>query len=282
MSSHQEEFVLHLPAATCRAACLNAAGGVGWRVTGQADTSLSCKEIAQPGLSFANPVQIDIALTSAGGNDTHVAMRGSNFGFGPLQSDHVRRQVQSLRQQIEQAADRATGPAATRTHVHAVVVNGERLGDDELAALPPGVRVADGRYWYDRVCGAWGFEGGPTAGFVMPGLVIGGALRADASNGNTGVFINGRQLHAEDVSALRQLLGQVLPGRWWVDAQGNFGLEGQGMAGNLWLLAQQRSSNSSGGSSHHSSATMTVGGEGGFVYAQGRDALGNYIGATSG
>lgn len=281
MSSHQEVFVLHLPPAISRASCLSAAGGVGWRITAQADTALSCKEIAQPGLSFANPVQIDITLTRASDNDTHVVMRGSNFGFGPLQSSHVRRQVQALRQQIEQAADRATGPAAAPNHANAVVVNGERLGDDELAALPAGVRVADGRYWYDRVCGAWGFEGGPTAGFVMPGLVLGGALRADASSGNTGVFINGRQLHAEDVSALRQLLGQVLPGRWWVDAQGNFGLEGCAESGNLWLLAQQRSSNSSSGSSH-SSSSMTVGGEGGFVYAQGRDALGNYIGATSG
>jgi hypothetical protein len=281
MSSHQEEFVLHLSPASCRASCLRAAGGAGWHITGQADTSLSCKEIAQPGLSFTNPVQIDISLTSAGDNDTRVAMRGSNFGFGPLQSGHVKRQVQALRRQIEQAADRAAEPAATRTLGHAVVVNGERLGDDELAALPPGVRVADGRYWYDRISGAWGFEGGPTAGFVMPGLVIGGALRVDTSNGNTGVFINGRQLHVEDVSALRQLLGQVLPGRWWIDAQGNFGLEGLGMSGNLWLLAQQRSSSPTGGPSR-SASSMTVAGEGGFIYAQGRDALGNYIGATSG
>jgi hypothetical protein len=39
------------------------------------------------------------------------------------------------------------------------------------------------------------------------------------------VFINGRQLHMMDVAALMQIT-QVYQGRWWVDAQGNFGAEG--------------------------------------------------------
>jgi hypothetical protein len=60
----------------------------------------------------------------------------------------------------------------------------------------------------------------------------------------TGVFINGRELHPLDVQGLQQLIGQVLPGRWWVDAQGNYGLEGGPPLGNLMVLAR---ANRSGG-----------------------------------
>src|SRR6266540_1234336 len=67
-------------------------------------------------------------------------------------------------------------------------------------------------YWYDAMSGAWGYQGGPTAGFTLPGIRLGGMLRADASNGNTGVFINGRELHFQDVIGLRQFCQVVMPG----------------------------------------------------------------------
>jgi hypothetical protein len=282
MSSHHEELTLNLPLAASRAACQAAASGPGWRLTRQEESLLACMEIAQPGLSFTNPAQVEIGLASAGDGATHVDLRGSNFGFGPIQSSHVRQQVQALLQQIRQAAKRSAEPAAARTYTRSVIVNGARVTDEELAGVEPsGVRVSDGRYWYDRVSGGWGLEGGPTAGFVVPGLKLGAPLHPDASNGDTGVFINGRQLHTQDVAVLQQLIGMVMPGRWWVDAQGNFGPEGFGMMGNLRLLAQQRAVPASG-SGHMSSSGATVGGAGGFVYAQGRDALGNYFSASSG
>lgn len=56
---------------------------------------------------------------------------------------------------------------------------------------------------------------------------IGGPLQPNASNGNTGVFINGRQLHMMDTIAFLQHTGRpAIPGRWWVDAMGNCGMEG--------------------------------------------------------
>src|SRR3982751_944680 len=95
--------------------------------------------------------------------------------------------------------------------------------------------------------GAWGMHGGPTAGFTLAGLDLGGPLKADASAGNTGVFLNGRQLHQYDVLALMQLT-PVYQGRFWMDAMGNVGVEGQPAVINLWVLASQRSGGSGGAS----------------------------------
>src|SRR5262245_55030736 len=77
-----------------------------------------------------------------------------------------------------------------------VAVNGKALSEAEIRALEKraGGSVKSGSYWYDRVSGAWGHAGGPLAGLIPAGLDLGGPLRADASRGDTGVFINGRQL----------------------------------------------------------------------------------------
>jgi hypothetical protein len=70
-------------------------------------------------------------------------------------------------------------------------------------------------------------------------LPLGGPLPADISGGGTGIFINGRELHPVDVAGLTQLVGQVMPGRYWLDAQGYAGLEGQPAITNLFQVAQQ-------------------------------------------
>jgi len=107
-----------------------------------------------------------------------------------------------------------------------VVINKERLSDEKVRALEVFYKthVLDGKYWYDPVSGAWGLEGGPTKGFIRAGHKLGGALRSDASNGRTGVFVNGRELHRLDVLALQSFV-QVVPGRYWVDSRGNGGYE---------------------------------------------------------
>ncbi|MBI1747893.1 MAG: hypothetical protein HYR55_15095 [Acidobacteria bacterium] len=143
----------------------------------------------------------------------------------------------SLQDQIPTPASPATRPAAS-AKARSVFINQIRLSEDKLRGLEQRYqfRIPDGSYWYDKVSGAWGIQGGPTQGFTLPGLSIGGPLRADASNGHTGVFVNGRQLHRQDVLAL-QRLGPVLPGRYWLDAQGYGGYEGGPAIFNLLQLA---------------------------------------------
>src|SRR5215468_3057712 len=62
-----------------------------------------------------------------------------------------------------------------------IVINGRPLSPAEIAAIERlvGGRLVPGRYWYDRIAGLWGYEGGPPAGFAIAGLSVGGALLAD-------------------------------------------------------------------------------------------------------
>jgi hypothetical protein len=132
-----------------------------------------------------------------------------------------------------------------------VVVNGQALPVEHVRALEQAYRVpiAPGRYWYDAVSGAWGSEGGPIAGQMMPGLRLGGPLAANASRGNTQVFINRRELTMGEVLALQQACRTaVYRGRYWVNAQGVGGIEGGPPIFNLAACGQQ-SSGRSGGSS---------------------------------
>lgn len=174
-----------------------------------------------------------------------------------------------------------TAPTAA-PQTRRVIVNGVAVSDQELAASA--VPIPDGAYWYDPMCGAWGYQGGPCVGFTAPGLRLGGPLRPDASNGNTGVFINGRQLHMNDVLAL-QRLGPVLPGRYWVDAQGNCGFEGGPAFVNLRTLAAQAAgagaagaAGSGGAWSYTSSSGASVAGDGqgNFFYSDANNSWSNW------
>ena len=135
-----------------------------------------------------------------------------------------------------------SSPPATPVATRSVVINGVRLDDRTVQQIEQAyrVRVVDGDYWYDPATGAWGQRGGPAAGLILAGLRIGGPLRADASGGGTGVFVNGRELHPIDVQRLQQIgQGPVPLGRYWMDASGNYGYEGGPALGNLWALASQ-------------------------------------------
>jgi hypothetical protein len=128
-----------------------------------------------------------------------------------------------------------------------VFINGVPLDDSVRQQLERGygVPIKPGKYWYDNVSGVWGLEGGPAEGQIHPGLGLGGPLQRDASKGNSGVIVNGRELHARDVAALQRCLA-VVPGRYWLLANGIGGAEGGPAQFNL---AQLCGGGSSGGSS---------------------------------
>src|SRR5688572_6129847 len=96
-------------------------------------------------------------------------------------------------------------PAPAAPWARSVTVNAVAVPQQQLDALEKAyqVGVADGSYWYDKLTGGWGMQGGPQRGLLVPGLDLGGPLRADASGGGTGAWVNGRELHPLDVQFLQ-------------------------------------------------------------------------------
>ena len=142
------------------------------------------------------------------------------------------------------------GQAQTRGAVNAagaqladagnITINGRPVDPQTLELFVETYRVQPmpGDYWYDTVNGMWGRIGMPAEGFLYPGHDF-GPLPADASHGTSGVFVNGRVLHDYEVLSLSSYLGYVAPGRYWLDATGNYGYEGYPTAvGNLFALAR--------------------------------------------
>lgn len=165
-----------------------------------------------------------------------------------------------------------------------VYFNRVQLTGQQVQSLEGMVRtqVQDGRYWYDQTCGAWGVEGGPTAGFIMAGMDLPGPMPANISGGGTGIFINGREVHPLDKKGLEQLFGSAPQGRYWLDAQGNLGPEGGVAITNLAMAIAQAQGRQGGGSVTHgyggTGARGTLGsdGEGGSIYS-GTDASGKSV-----
>jgi len=123
-----------------------------------------------------------------------------------------------------------------------VIINDKQLSAMEVKQLASsfGGQVIPGSYWYDSKTGAWGRQCGPGLGLGQTGLKLGGKLKSNASCGNTAVFVNGRELHAQDLSLLQSLAGYIAPGRYWMDAQLNAGVEGGPALVNYRTLAAQK------------------------------------------
>ena len=74
---------------------------------------------------------------------------------------------------------------------------------------------------------------------VTNGLIIGVFMLGAATPTFpfTGVFVNGRELSPSEV-AVYQRCTSVMPGNYWMDAQGNFGYVGGGVIDNIFRLCQ--------------------------------------------
>lgn len=138
-----------------------------------------------------------------------------------------------------------------------VIVNDEVLDAETHRGLEETYRtkLIPGRYWYDTVSGLWGLEGGPSLGQIVAGMQIGRGLAADASvkdmRSRTFVFVNGREIHPQELQSLIRLYGSVREGRYWLNARGIAGREGGPPEFDLRAAAMARAPQSRGpGYSH--------------------------------
>ena len=150
---------------------------------------------------------------------------------------------------IENTSGKESNGADKPSSVRNVFVNGVKLDQNTLSMIESNYQIplADGRYWYDTHCGAWGVEGGPTAGFILPGMPFPGPMPYAISGGGTGIVINGREIHPLDQQALYQLFGVTYQGQFWMDAQGNIGYVGGPPIANILQAAQAKGSAGGGG-----------------------------------
>jgi hypothetical protein len=142
-------------------------------------------------------------------------------------------------------------PSQPDTGANRVVINGMTLSQEMIVELERsyGIRPRPGNYWYDKRSGLYGVVGYPAFGFMRAGHDY-GKLERNVSNGNTGVFVNGRELPQSEWAVWSQLLGYMIqPGRYWLDDRGNAGYEGNPIpTENLYMAAQRNSYRGSGAS----------------------------------
>ena len=129
-------------------------------------------------------------------------------------------------QQQAQQQEYVPPPAAAQSGVY---VNGRQLSIQELQQHQAiyNAPVQPGRYWYDPTSGLYGHWGREAIGYIRTGHGYGRAP-VNASNGNTGIYLNGRHLNAVELTRWQALFRQAIqPGQYWLDGNtGNVGVEG--------------------------------------------------------
>lgn len=109
-----------------------------------------------------------------------------------------------------------------------VIVNGRPLTRMQAVMLQTlyGAVPPPGRHWYEPGSGLYGLEGREASGFVRPNHTF-APLQADASGGDTNIFLNGRELNRAGATFCRAILGEGFgQGRWWLTGTGLVGVEG--------------------------------------------------------
>lgn len=163
-----------------------------------------------------------------------------------------------------------------------IIINGIVLSEAQINEIEKTYKIKPrpGNYWYDPKSGLYGVVGYPAYSFMLAGHDF-GKLDRKASNGNTGVIINGRELPQSEWIVWSRLLGYwIQPGSYWLDQNGNAGYEGNPIpVVNLYVAAQRNAYTGRGGgdnfwTSRFSAGNYDSGGQRGYVSVPGYGPVG--------
>ncbi|WOH04672.1 hypothetical protein DCAR_0624083 [Daucus carota subsp. sativus] len=113
-----------------------------------------------------------------------------------------------------------------------IYVNGRSLSEAELVELlccpNPPRKLEPIKYWYDKVSGLWGKEGKKPCQIISAQLSVGDQIMRNASNGNTNILVNNREITRSELWML-EFAGINCEGKphFWMSADGSFQEEGQ-------------------------------------------------------
>lgn len=99
MSKVQQAFILELPFEDTMPVCEEAIAELGWRVMRKSNSRIVCKEPFQIS-SFTWAAKVEIRLEPSAEDTTSLLLKGSIFGYGPIQSGHLKRQMDNLTNRI--------------------------------------------------------------------------------------------------------------------------------------------------------------------------------------
>ncbi|KAK9691143.1 hypothetical protein RND81_09G178700 [Saponaria officinalis] len=144
-------------------------------------------------------------------------------------------------EEIKQIMNNEFSCATNQFPPECIFVNGRPLRIEELMELcncsNPPTCLNPGNYWYDRVSGFWGKEGQKPCQIISPQLNVGNQkMKRDASNGNTNILINGREITKAELWMLKSA-GVQCDGNlsFWLDADGTYQEEGMNrVKGQIW------------------------------------------------
>jgi hypothetical protein len=147
------------------------------------------------------------------------------------------------------AANASLASGSAQGQSTGVFINEKEVAQSQIDELKQtyGAAPPPGHYWYDSRSGLYGYWGREAAGYIRPGHNF-GDLSPRASNGNTGVFLNGREINLTEAGFFQRLFGVVYQGHFWLDgSNGNLGVDGNPTPLANLVVAMQRAQASGGG-----------------------------------